>query len=280
MDVTPRHLGKAYSLFPGRPESYIVYKVTRRKLRLFVDQKENLSTFASSFLKSAESCSYWDKYPLLFCCSCVTDDYYQLIPLIVRAEQGNLLEEFGKYYKQHEPGKHRTASDLLSLVATAEALQQSREKYKTILKEMRSVADDVKYYNSPVYPLIVDHLFQIECSQDDKHLAEGNQDKYIKNYVGYYKGLKDTDPIVPPGKTFIFYLVNDGESNAFPDLINMLKDFKKDSLQCMSLIKENEVQSISKKLKDLDNAPYENLSIESYLSKRMRHGWMKLRKYN
>ena len=279
----PKHIGKAYTLFPSRPESFVIYYRIRQYYKNLDNAKTKLRQFASSFLEDASNQMNCEKFPFLFCCSCARQEHYQLLRSLAKAETGKLNAS-----TVHESSQDNIHENLLWLVMMSEKPTLEQEELEKLHKQMKKVAEDDKFHNSPIYPLVLDHLLQLEKQQFGcTGNSLNNLKKYTKNFFAYYLSYESSDPISLPQKTIIHYLILriEDDQNEIDDFSELNKYVTNFIASCPDYYAElqdlvSKDSKIVEKMTNLGNTFGEIEQFESmdkYLSFRKKIDWMKLR---
>ena len=153
---------------------------------------------------------------------------------------------------------------------------------------MEVVVNDTSYHSSPVYPLVLDHLFQVK--QENLNCREGATIEllkgYTQNFVAYYNSVGKSDPISPPNKTFIYYLIRrvseEYESGVYAKLDADVSDVLAKCSDFDTFLHEfHDLDEVSARLTDLTDASLDvddSFDLGEYLEAQRYDQWFLVRK--
>ena len=278
-------LGRAFGSFPNRPETYIAYNKIRQYLK---DKEKNdarlsLNAFASQFLINSANLDVWNWCPIFFCCSCLGEDHYHLLRNVAHVEIGDLLSA-----TDLEPAEQEVHDYLLWLYHMSERTDLSPDEKQSVRTKMDVVVNDTSYHSSPVYPLVLDHLFQME--QENSNCREGATIEllkgYTQNFIAYYNSVGKSDPISPPNKTFVYYLIR-RVSEGYKSRVYSKLDYEVSVVlaKCEDfrtfLHEIHDLEGVSARLADLTDASLDvdgSFDLGEYLEAQRHDHWLLVRK--
>lgn len=282
------NFGKAHALFRHRPEPYYLYQsartfFTRRSDPNNVDRSE---MYARGFLEGDNVDRDMRWCPILFCCSCISEGYFRLTNRIVRHEAHEKPKEL--------PKEHDVDEYLLWLYHMSEQDEDniSNEEYDQISSELKNAANNQEWINSPIYPLVADHVMQIEYYEyrkSDEYLkSEECPDvmwKYTEEVIARYDHSHDISMVIPPNKTIIYYIlkwihseISETEIQTPFPMRNEIERILQDCPQYHdNFLKKYGADEISRIVTEMSMMERTVTDGESYLRSQMKKEWMKFR---
>ena len=202
----PRMIGQAFSLFPTRQESYFIYQRGRQfyTRRTHETALEELKLYATTFLAGIASRDDIAWCPIFFCCSCSNKSYFHMLPIIAKAEASDFAGATAI-----EPPTNHVNEYLLWLYHMSERRDLTRDyRDKELYPRIKAAVDNDQFNSSPIYPLLLDHLMQIEYSRDSTQpCSTDDLIRYTEEIITRYGTSKDLTSVAPPNKTFLYFLI-------------------------------------------------------------------------
>ena len=270
-ETAPLHIARAYALFPNRPEPYIVYHRARNYFGSVQHRQAKLRQFSNLFLTNFKTCDNTSFRPFLFCCSCMPKKHYYLLPQVALADVADLRSA-----TLTEPTRNDIDAYLLWLYHMSE---RSDVPLVEVFSKMQNVISQGNFHNSPIFPLVLDHFFQYKLNNNN---CSEKLISYTEDYIAYYNSIEEFDPVSPPSKTKLYYIIlrihSGYETEHYEDLDNEITHI----LSACSAYAENlrdklnENSSIVGKLNEFQGAFSSESGVREYLSDGKNRNWLSL----